>query len=168
MSMPYVLAGLPAASVLCAAVVIASSGHPSDPGRPELKAGADLGRIRASLMRDAFVGSLAEAAFSSLQGRGLTCEVSKPPLANITWRVIRCDTAPSSEAATLRVDVAGRNGVVIDIGVEDPSCLSRADISDPDPEPGGCDLSGERLLDARARERAAGAALLADALNGHR
>ena len=62
------------------------------------------------------------------------------------------------------MDVATRNGVVADIGVADLVCASRADVIDPDPEPGGCDLSGKRLLDLEAMQRTAESALVASLL----
>lgn len=167
MRLSYALAGVPAVLVLCAAVVVALGGRASGPGLPALKAGTDVGRARASLMRMMPVGTPADTAFARLRAQDLSCDVSEPPLANLTWRVIQCSTAPSPAGAVLLVDVAGRNGVVADIGVEDIACASRADVSDPDPEPGGCDMSGNRFLDIETRRRAAGSALLAQVLGAH-
>ena len=164
MRLSYALCGIPAALVLSASVVVALGSSAPRLGRPILKAGTDLGRARASLLALAPVGTLADAAMRTMRGLGLVCSTSDPPMANLTWTIIRCSAQASPDAPVLWVDVAGRNGVVADVGVEDASCAARADVIWPDPEPGGCDLSGQRLLDIEARRRAARSALLADAL----
>jgi hypothetical protein len=166
MRLSHALSALPTALVLGASVAVAL-GHGSPRlGRPVLKAGIDLGSARAALLAIAPVGTLADVAMARMRGLGLTCRAFEPPMANLTWSVIRCSAQTSPEALALWVDVAGRNGVLADIGVEDASCASRADVTRPDPEPGGCDLAGRRLLDIEAARRAARSALLVDALKG--
>lgn len=166
MRVPVALSAAPAALVLGAAVAVAL-GHGSPRlGLPVLRAGADLGSARAALLAMAPVGTLVDVAMGRMRDLGLSCRAFEPPMANLTWSVIRCSAQASPEASALWVDVAGRNGVVADIGVEDASCASRADVTRPDPEPGGCDLAGRRLLDVEAARRAARSVLVAEALRG--
>ena len=165
MRMFYALAAIPAVVVLAAAMVVACRKDDVRKGPAALVVGTDVGRARSALMSIVPIGTPEDDAFSKLKAQGLACAVSMPPLSNLTWRIIECSITPSRSGALLVVDVAGRNGVVADIGVEDLACLSRADAVDPDPEPGGCDLSGKRLLDMEARNRIAENALLARLLN---
>ncbi len=165
MRLLHVLAGAPALSVLLAASVTAWGGRGPAVDTGAVTVGMNVGHARSSLMRTAPVGTPVEAAFARLRGRGLSCSISEPPLANLTWRVIECSTVPSPVGATLQIDVAGRNGIVADIGVEDRSCLTRADSTEPDPGAVDCDISSIRLLSVEARQRAETSAYLAEVLN---
>ncbi|MGI3900289.1 MAG: hypothetical protein ACRYGP_21030 [Janthinobacterium lividum] len=160
----HALAGIPALLVLIASIVVACTAGPMSSGAEALTAGLDVARVRSSLMATVPVGTPIEAARSRLRDRGLSCSVSEPPLANLTWPVVRCTIPSLSGNATLQVDVAGRNGVTADIGVEDLSCLSRADATDPLPRPVDCDISGKRLLAMGAQRRDAETALVAELL----
>ena len=163
MRLRHALAGVPAIVLLSTAVVVAWGGGPPAAGHGELKRGIDVGLARASLMLASPVGTPVAVAMVALQERGLSCAISEPPLANLTWRVVECATVPSS-GPVLQVDVAGRNGEVADIGVEDRSCATRADATDPAPGPVDCDMSSKRLLDLEAEGRARERAFLADLL----
>ncbi len=160
----YALAGLPGLLVLSIAILLARGSPATHPTFEPLKALTDVDRARTSLLTLAPIGSMVDAAFKNFREQGLACEVSEPPLANVTWRVINCTTEPSPSGAMLLIDVAARNGVVADIGVEDLACAARADVSDHNPEPGGCNLSGKRLLDIEATRRVAASALLTEVL----
>ena len=164
MRLRHALAGVPPLVLLCSAVVLAWDADALASHPPAIASGIDVGRARASLMSTTPVGTPIEAALVGLRGQSLSCTTSEPLLANLTWRVVECSTAPSPFGRTLQIDVAGRNGVVADIGVEDRSCLSRADVTDPTPAPLDCDISSKRLLDVEARRRAAAGALLAEVL----
>ena len=167
MYLRYALAGVPAVVLLSTAVAVAwGSGRPTP--RPEaLKAGIDVGRARRSLMTRTPVGVPIEVALEHMREQGLACTISEPPLANLTWRVLECSTVPSRFGATLQVDVAGRNGVVADIGVEDRACLARADVTNPAPGPLDCDISSERLLAVEAQGRKIADAWLTEVLTSH-
>lgn len=165
MRLLHALAGAPALSVLLAASVTAWGGRGPAVDTEAVMVGMDVSHARSSLMRSAPVGTPVDVAFSRLRERGLSCSISEPPLANLTWRVIECSTIPSPVGATLQIDVAGRNGIVADIGAEDPSCMSRADSNDPNPGIVDCDISSTRLLALEARRRAKSTAYLTDALN---
>ena len=166
MILRHALAGVPARGLLSSAVVGAWGASPPAAGREDLQGGADVGLARIALMAASPVGTPVDAALMALQRRGLSCRISEPPLANVTWRVIECSTV--SSGATLQVDVAGRNGVVADIGVEDRSCVVRADATDPVPGPLDCDMSSQRLLDLEAGKRAREGAFLAGLLGSSR
>lgn len=163
MILRHALAGVPALVLLSAAAVVAWDAGPPAAGLGGLTGGADVGQARTALMAASPVGTPVDAALTMLRQRGLACRISEPPLANVTWRVVECSTV-SSVGATLQVDVAGRNGVVADIGVEDRACVVRADATDPAPGPLDCDMSSQRLLDLEAEKRARAGAFLADLL----
>ncbi len=160
----HALAGIPALLVLVASIIVACTAGPASSGSESLTAGLDVARVRTSLMATVPVGMPIDAALVKLRDRGMSCSVSEPPLPNLTWPVVRCTILPLSGSATLQVDVAGRNGVAADIGVEDLSCRSRADAIDPQPGPVDCDISGKRLLAMGAQRRDAQAALVAELL----
>ncbi len=160
------LAGVPALGLLSSAVVMALGVSAPTTIRGELKGGIDVGLTRTALMAESPIGTPVDAAMRTLEQRGLACRTSEPPLANITWRVVECSTM-SSERVKLQVDVAGRNGVVADIGVEDRACMVRADATDPTPAPVDCDMSSKRLLDVEAAMRGRESAFLADLLGSY-
>jgi hypothetical protein len=160
----HALAGLPALTVLAVSVVAACTTGTRKSGQEALTTGMDVGGVRASLMAMLPVGTPVEVALAKLREQGMPCSISEPPLANLTWPIVKCAIPSSSGGATLQVDVAGRNGVTADIGVEDLSCASRADVTDPRPGPIDCDISGKRLLAIGARRRDAQATLLAELL----
>lgn len=165
MRLLHALAGAPALSVLLAASVTAWGGRGPAVDTGAVMVGMDVSHARSSLMRTAPVGTPVDVAFARLRERGLSCSISEPPLANLTWRVIECSTVPSPVGATLQIDVAGRNGIVADIGAEDPSCMSRADSTEPNPESVDCDISSARFLNLEAGRRAESIAYLAGVLN---
>ena len=160
----HALAGAPALLVMMASISVAvTAGRPSSV--PEaLTTGMDVARVRTSLMATVPVGTPLDIARDRLQGKGLSCTLSEPPLANLTWPVVRCSMPPSLSSATLQIDVAGRNGVTADIGVEDLSCRSRADVTNPLPVPVDCDISGQRRLALEAQRRDAQSALVTELL----
>lgn len=160
----HALAGLPALMVLFASIVLACATGSESSDREAFPTGPDVVRVRALLLAAVPVGTPIDVARNRLRDRGMACSNSEPPLANLTWPVVRCTSPPVSGTAALLVDVAGRNGVTADIGVENPSCLSRADATDPLPDPVDCDISGKRLLAMAAQRRVAESALVAELL----
>ncbi len=162
MSLRHLLAAVPALVLLASAVVVAwGAGRPAV-GLGDLKNGMDVGLARTALMAVAPIGTPVADVLALLQQRKMSCRISEPPLANVTWRVVECSTVSSD--GTMQVDVAGRNGVVADIGVEDRACVVRADATDPTPGPVDCDMSSKRLLDIEAEKRVRERAFLADLL----
>ncbi len=166
MRLRHALAGVPALVLLSSAVVMAWGTSLPATVRGELKGGTDVGLTRTALMAESPIGTPVDAAMRTLQQRGLACRTSEPPLANVTWRVVECSRM-SSVGVTLQVDVAGRNGVVADIGVEDRACMVRADATNPTPRPVDCDMSSKRLLDVEAAMRGRESVFLADLLGSY-
>ena len=95
MRIAYALAAVPALAVLSAAIALALGTGSSASSAPTLVPGTDLGHARRSLMSMIPVSTPTDVAVERLTSQGLSCAVSEPPLANLTWPVVQCSTKPS-------------------------------------------------------------------------